>query len=101
MHVIADICVIPTTGSISLRREIARAHAILRDTGLPVQLHPFGTVIEGDYDVVMAAVKRIHEELHAGGAPRITTTIKLGSRTDKAQTAADKVAAVESLLGEP
>lgn len=98
MNVIADICVIPTTGRTSLREEVARAHAILRDTGLPVQLHAFGTVIEGDYAAITAAIQRIHEELHAAGAARITTTIKLASRIDKQQTAADKVAAVREIL---
>jgi uncharacterized protein YqgV (UPF0045/DUF77 family) len=33
------------------------------------------------------------------GAPRITTTIKLGTRTDRDQTMADKVRSVEEKLG--
>ncbi len=98
MHIIADICVVPNTGKTSLREEVAQAVAILRETGLPVTLGPFGSVVEGEFDVVMGAVRRIHEALHAGGAPRIMTTIKLSSRTDKEQTAAEKVAAVEALL---
>lgn len=101
MHIIADICVIPTTGKTSLREEVAQAVAILRETGLPVQVGPFGSVIEGEFDAVMAAVKRIHEALHAGGAVRITTTIKIGSRVDKPQSAAEKVAAVEEVLRAP
>lgn len=100
MHVIADICVTPFTGRISVREEVARAHEILAETGLPVLLHAYGTNIEGDYDVVMAALKRIHEELHASGARRISTSIRLGSRTDKAQSIEDKVGAVEQLLRE-
>ena len=50
---------------------------------------------EGDYDVVMAALKRIHETLHERGAVRISTTIRLGSRVDKDQGIQDKVDAVE------
>lgn len=98
MKVIADICVVPLTGQVSLRKEVARAHQILKETGLPVLLHGYGTNIEGDYDVIMAALKRVHEELHAGGAPRINTTIRLGSRTDKEQGIQDKIAAVEEEL---
>lgn len=98
MNVIADICVIPTTGRTSLREEVARAHAILRDTGLPVTLNAFGTVIEGDYATITAAIQKIHEELHAAGAPRIMTTVKIASRVDKPQSAADKVAAVRAIL---
>lgn len=98
MKIIADICVVPITGRISVREEVALAHRILRDTGLPVQLHAYGTNIEGDYDVVMAALKRIHETLHERGVPRISSTIRLGSRTDKEQSLDDKVDVVERLL---
>jgi len=42
----------------------------------------------------MAAVKRCHEKIHAMGAPRITTTIKLGTRIDRQQSMADKVDSV-------
>lgn len=98
MKVIADICVIPITGSVSLRKEVARAHQILKETGLPIQLHSYGTNIEGDFDIVMAAVKEIHQELHTVGIQRINTTIKLGTRTDKSQSLKDKIHAVEQEL---
>ncbi len=100
MKVIADICVVPFTGRASVREEVAHAHRILKETGLPVMLHGYGTNIEGDYDVVFAALRRIHEELHEGGAVRISTTIRLGSRVDKSQGIDDKVQAVRDQLGE-
>ena len=98
MNVIVDLCVVPFTGNVSVRKEVAHAHRILKATGLPVMLHGYGTNIEGDYDTIMAAIKRIHEELHAAGAVRISTTIRLGSRTDKTQTVEDKISAVEEEL---
>lgn len=99
MHIIADICVVPLTGRVSVRDEVKIAYDILKDTGLPVHLHAYGTNIEGEYDAVFAALKRVHETLHAGGVPRVSTTIRLGSRTDKAQTIGDKIDAV--IGGEP
>lgn len=99
MDVIADICVVPFTGRVSVRKEVAVAHRILVETGLKTCLHGYGTNVEGDYDTIMAALKRIHETLHADGAPRISTTIRLGSRTDKAQSVQDKIDAVEDELG--
>jgi uncharacterized protein (TIGR00106 family) len=71
---------------------------VLQEAGLKNQLHAYGTNIEGEWDLVMAAVKRCHERIHAMGAPRITTTIKLGTRVDKEQTMADKVTSVETKL---
>lgn len=98
MNVIADICVVPITGNTSVRAEVAKAHAILVETGLPVLLHGYGTNIEGDYDTVFAALKKIHETLHAQGVARISTTIRLGSRIDKEQTVSDKIQAVREQL---
>ncbi|MDG1501057.1 MAG: MTH1187 family thiamine-binding protein [Planctomycetota bacterium] len=98
MNVIADICVVPFTGKVSVRQEVARAHAILKATGLPVNLHGYGTNIEGDYDTIMAALKQIHETLHGEGSQRISTTIRLGSRIDKSQSVQDKIEAVEEQL---
>jgi len=95
MKIIADICVVPFTGHVSVRREVARAHAILKETGLPVLLHGYGTNIEGEYRVIMEALERIHEELHADGAERISTTIRMGSRTDKEQSIQEKIDAVK------
>jgi uncharacterized protein YqgV (UPF0045/DUF77 family) len=46
----------------------------------------------------MAAVKRCHERVHAMGVPRITTTIKLGTRTDRDQGMDDKVESVRRKL---
>ena len=98
MKVVADICVVPFTGKASVRDEVARAHAILVETGCPVLLHGYGTNIEGEFDVVMGALRRIHEELHASGVVRISTTVRLGSRTDKPQGIDDKLAATREAL---
>ncbi len=100
MNVIVDICVVPNTGRTSVRAEVAKAHAILAATGLPVLLHGYGTNIEGDYDTIFAALKQVHESLHADGAARISTTIRLGSRCDKEQSIQDKIDAVRDELAQ-
>ena len=94
MKVIADICVVPITGKTSVREEVRRAHEILVATGLPTHLHAYGTNIEGDYDVIFGALRRVHEELHALGVVRISTSIRVGSRIDKPQGIADKIGAI-------
>ncbi len=99
MKVIADICVVPITGRTSVREEVALAHKILADTGLPVRLHGYGTNIEGEYDTVFAALKRVHEELHSRGVTRISTNLRLGSRIDKEQGIDDKLRALRDELG--
>lgn len=99
MDVILDLCVVPLGVGVSVSAYVAECERILLDAGLKATLHAYGTNIEGEWDAVMAAVKRCHERVHAMGAPRITTTIKLGTRTDRHQTMADKIASVQQKLG--
>ena len=83
----------------SLAPYVAACEKVLADAGLKTALHAYGTNIEGEWDKVFAAVKRCHEVVHEMGAPRVSTVIKLGTRTDRAQTMADKVKSVEAKLG--
>ncbi len=99
MKVIADLCVVPIGIGVSVSKEVALCERILAEAGLKTRLHAYGTNIEGDWDQVFAAVKRCHEALHASGVPRISTTMKFGTRTDREQTMEEKVASVERKLG--
>ena len=96
MKVIADLCLVPIGVGVSLSRYIAAAYEELEAAGLKCHLHAYGTNVEGDYDEVFAALKRCLEKIHAMGAPRVSCTIKLGTRTDREQSMEDKVASVES-----
>lgn len=98
MQVMVDLCVVPLGVGLSLSKEIAVCQRVIADAGLASQLHPYGTVIEGEWDAVMACVKACHEALHDAGVPRVFTTLKLGTRTDKIQHMEDKVASVRALL---
>ena len=53
---------------------------------------------EGSWDEVMRVIGQAHCLLHANGVVRIQSDIRVGSRTDKKQSPADKVAKVEALL---
>ena len=98
MKVIMDLCIVPLGVGVSLSTYIAACEDILNAADLKTSLHPNGTSIEGEWDVVMAAVKQCHEKVHAMGAPRIHTNIKLGTRTDKEQSLEDKVGSVEAKI---
>jgi len=98
MKVIADICVVPIGVGVSVSQYVVACEKILQEAGLNPQLHAYGTNVEGDWDAVFAAVKRCHQTIHEMGAPRISTTIKLGTRTDREQTMADKIQSVEIKL---
>lgn len=98
MKVMVDLCVIPIGVGVSLSEYIVACQKIIRAAGLTHEMHAYGTNIEGEWDEVFAVIKKCHEAVHALGAPRITTTIKLGTRVDRPQTLADKVTSVREKL---
>ena len=91
MKALAEIMVVPLGVGTSVRKEVKRAHKVLQDSGLRVELHAYGTNVEGELSDILQAVQTMHEVLHAEGAPRLVTTIKLGTRTDKEPTLAGKL----------
>ncbi len=98
MKVILDLCIVPLGVGVSVSKYVAACHEVLLAAGLKNELHAYGTNIEGEWDEVMAAVKKCHQKVHELGAPRITTTIKLGTRTDRDQSMVDKVESVKIKL---
>ncbi len=98
MKVLVDLCIVPIGVGVSLSPYIAACEKVLTEAGLKTSLHSYGTDIEGEWDAVFAAIRRCHEVVHGMGAPRITTTIKLGTRTDRVQTMEDKVNSVKAKL---
>ena len=91
MKAVAEVQVIPIGVGVSVRREVQRAHELLRDAGLSVQLHAYGTNVEGELGQILDAVRRVHETLHAEGTVRLSTFLKLGTRTDKEPSLAGKL----------
>jgi len=98
MQVIADLCLIPIGIGVSVSKEIAACERVLAEGGLKTRLHAYGTNIEGEWDEVFAAIKRCHEAVHAMGAPRISSSLRFGTRTDRPQSMDDKVRSVEEKL---
>ena len=98
MRVIADLCVIPMGVGVSVSKHVAVCERVLAEAGLKTKLHAYGTNVEGEWDDVFGAIKRCHEELHRMGVPRISTSLRFGTRTDRDQKMEDKVRSVQEKL---
>jgi uncharacterized protein (TIGR00106 family) len=98
MKAIADLCIIPLGVGLSLGTYIAECERVLAGSGVKTRLHAYGTNIEGEWDDVAAAIKHCHEALHAMGVPRVSSDIRIGTRTDRIQTMEDKIRSVEEKL---
>ncbi len=99
MKAIADVCVIPIGIGTSVSNEVTACERVFAEAGLNARLHAYGTNVEGEWDDVMAAIKRCHQVLHEMGVVRISTNIRIGTRTDRDQTMDDKIRSVEQKLG--
>ena len=83
---------------VSVSREVAACERVLTEAGLKINLHAYGTNIEGEWDDVFAAIKRCHEVVHAMGAPRVSSSLRFGTRIDRDQTMDDKMRSVKEKL---
>lgn len=90
MKALAEIQVIPIGVGVSVREPVRRAHELIVASGLTFEAHAYGTNVEGELDEILRLIARIHETLHAEGVPRLSTAVKIGTRTDKAPTLAAK-----------
>jgi len=100
VDVMIDLCVVPIGVGVSVSEYVAECERLIAAAGLEAQLHPYGTVVQGEWDAVFAVVRQCHERIHAMGAPRVFTTVKIGTRTDRRQSMQDKVDSVRRRLGQ-
>lgn len=98
MKVIVDFCLVPVGVGVSVSKYIAECEKIFNEAGLKTKLHAYGTNIEGEWEDVFGAIKHCHERVHEMGVLRISSTIKLGTRTDRVQTMEDKIRSVQEKL---
>ncbi|CAL1705534.1 unnamed protein product [Somion occarium] len=106
LYAVADFCLIPMgTGEPSVAEYIAECSRVLQKSGLKhqvsichealvrctisltspsaIQLHGYGTNLEGPWSEVVKAIHDCHAAVHAKGVPRIATDIRIGTRVDR------------------
>ena len=88
----------PSTTEESKSAYVARILDIIDKSGLPYQLTPMGTIIEGDWTEVMAVVTGCFRSLEVD-CPRISSQIKIDFRSGTNTRMKSKIEKVESLLG--
>jgi uncharacterized protein (TIGR00106 family) len=79
---------------------VAAAVKVVRESGLPNQTNAMFTLIEGEWDEVMAVVKRAADAV-AAVAPRVSLVLKADIRPGVTGALTAKVERVEQLLSDP
>ncbi len=97
--VVAELVVSPLgTGSPSISAYVADVERVLETFALKHLLTPMGTILEGELDEVLRAVRAVHEAPFARGALRVSTSLRIDERRDKTLSMEGKVRAVEEKL---
>ncbi|MFW5930209.1 MAG: MTH1187 family thiamine-binding protein [Desulfosalsimonas sp.] len=97
MSVIVEISIFPLDKGESVSRYVARAVNVIRDSGLPFELNPMGTCVEGEWNEVMAMVDRCFKELKKE-SDRIYFTMKADYRKGRSARLKGKVESVREKL---
>jgi uncharacterized protein (TIGR00106 family) len=97
---IAEATIVPLgTGSTSISKYVADIHRVLQEEKrIKYQLTPMGTIFEGDLDVILEVIRKLHEVPFASGAQRVSTMIKIDDRRDREVSMEQKVNSVKIIL---
>ncbi len=94
---LASVSIFPIGKGVSIGPYVAEAVDIVDKSGLDYRLTAMGTVIEGDWDAVLAVVKKMRDRM-LKRSERVYLTISIDDRADKRRRIESKVKSVESLL---
>lgn len=95
---LAEFSIVPIGAGSSIGDQLAAALKIVDESGLPYKVNPMGTVVEGEWDEIVALIKKCHDEIMKK-EDRVLITINIDDRKGRPNRIEEKVASVERRLG--
>ena len=95
--VLLEFSMSPMDKGESVSSYVSRSLKIISESGVDYRLNPMGTVLEGEWDEVMAVVKQCYEKMRSD-CKRITCSIKIDYRHEKKDRLETKMSSVEKKL---
>ncbi|RIB05746.1 hypothetical protein C2G38_2253636 [Gigaspora rosea] len=74
---------------------ICEVLCVLKETGLKHNVHACGTNIEGPLNKILETVQKCIAKLHESNIPRLDTTLRIQSRTDKKMGIDESIKCIE------
>jgi uncharacterized protein (TIGR00106 family) len=96
--VLLEFSMTPLTRGESVSAYVARSLDIIDRSGVPYQLTPMGTILEGEWAEVMAVVTACFEAMRAD-CDRVSTQIRIDYRSGPGGRLKSKVESVQQKLG--
>lgn len=97
---VVEVSIVPLgTGSPSVSMHVARTIKVLQaETEVKHTATAMGTIIEGDLDKILEAIRKMHESAFNSEVMRVITTIKIDDRRDKSLSIDGKLNSLEREL---
>lgn len=95
---LAELTITPLRGGRHISDEVAEVIKLIDASGLPYQLTPTGTCIEGDWEVVMPLIQRCHT-LVCSLSSHVVTLVKIEEEIGKDNKLSTNIESVEHSLG--
>ncbi|QDT48138.1 MULTISPECIES: MTH1187 family thiamine-binding protein [Symmachiella] len=92
--VLLEFSMTPLGKGESVSPYVARSVEIISQSGLDYRLHAMGTVIEGEWDEVMAVVTKCYEAMSVD-CDRVTCSVKIDARRGASGRLVSKVRSIE------
>ena len=101
MSVLLEFAMFPTDQGESVSAYVSRVIEMIRETGIPYQLTPMGTILETDtLEQALAVIQQAGALLDEAGCNRIYSSLKLDIRKGKSNRLRGKVASIQERIGE-
>ncbi len=96
--ILAELTMYPLDQGESLSKYVARSLEIIEASGLAYRFGPMSTTLEGEWDEVMAVIKRCYERMHED-CRRIECSVRIDARDGPGGRIDSKMASVERAIG--
>jgi uncharacterized protein (TIGR00106 family) len=93
-----EFSIIPLDKGSSFSTYVARTLSIVDGSGLEYRLNPMGTVVEGEWDELLALLTRCFRELEKD-SERVSVQVKFDCRKGVTGALKDKIKSVEGKAG--
>jgi len=98
MSVLLEFSMSPLDKGESVGAFVARSLDIIDRSGIPYRLNPMGTVLEGEWDQVMAVVKACYVAMRKD-CKHISCSVKIDAREGQDKRLESKIKSVEERVG--
>lgn len=93
-----ELTIVPVGTDRSMSDEIADVVKVIDESGLPYQLTPSATCVEGSWDEVMPVLRRCHEQMREY-TTHVITSIRIEDEAEETNQLKTNVSRVEQKLG--